>query len=225
MVCMDHLCGRCNEARDESAFYVRHGKVDTAWCKPCYRAWYVARREHHIKQNTAAKLARRGGRAFVSCQWCGKEISTTGRSAPRRKHCSTACKKAATHDVEKRARAEAKPERACRHCGRQMPRTMRIDAKFCSAECNSAAHQLVRKLAKRVGSPPQPLSRALIFERDNWRCGLCGGEVNPDLRHPHPMCGSVDHIVPVSRGGSNELDNLQLAHLRCNLRKRDKQVA
>lgn len=30
---------------------------------------------------------------------------------------------------------------------------------------------------------------------------------------------SVDHIVPLARGGSHSADNVQSAHLLCNLRK------
>lgn len=41
-----------------------------------------------------------------------------------------------------------------------------------------------------------------------------------ERRHPDPLCASIDHIVPLSQGGTNDLTNLQLAHLRCNLRKR-----
>jgi 5-methylcytosine-specific restriction endonuclease McrA len=30
---------------------------------------------------------------------------------------------------------------------------------------------------------------------------------------------TMDHIVPVSKGGTNRVDNLQPAHFRCNKRK------
>lgn len=34
-----------------------------------------------------------------------------------------------------------------------------------------------------------------------------------------PLAASVDHIVPVSAGGSDDPSNLQIAHLCCNLMK------
>jgi hypothetical protein len=55
-----------------------------------------------------------------------------------------------------------------------------------------------------------------IYERDNWICQLCLKDVNPNLIFPDPMCASLDHIVPLSRGGSHKTSNVQLAHLRCN---------
>jgi len=101
---------------------------------------------------------------------------------------------------------------------------MRSDAKFCSAECNSAAHAVTRKMAKRAGRAKKfddpLLERNYIAKRDKFRCGICGGRVDMKLNHPDPMYGSIDHIVPLAAGGGNELSNLQLAHLRCNLAKR-----
>ena len=58
---------------------------------------------------------------------------------------------------------------------------------------------------------PQGLRRAVI-ERDGLQCRLCGHEVDPDDVH-------IDHIQPVTKGGRNRLDNLQVAHSRCNIRK------
>jgi 5-methylcytosine-specific restriction endonuclease McrA len=60
-----------------------------------------------------------------------------------------------------------------------------------------------------------------IFERDGWKCGLCGDPVDSDLSYPHPQSASLDHIVPISRGGPHTYDNVQCAHLSCNRDKSD----
>lgn len=39
-------------------------------------------------------------------------------------------------------------------------------------------------------------------------------------RHPDPLAASIDHIVPLAVGGTNDPANLQLSHFRCNWRKR-----
>jgi 5-methylcytosine-specific restriction endonuclease McrA len=95
---------------------------------------------------------------------------------------------------------------------------------YCSPDCSDAAHALVRKMAKRAGvfkPPGVGFSRADLGDRDRWHCGICGGRVSKILRHPDPLSASVDHIIPLARGGTNDPENLQLAHLRCNLSKRD----
>lgn len=61
-----------------------------------------------------------------------------------------------------------------------------------------------------------------VHERDGWTCGLCRLPVDPGLAWPHPMSASVDHILPLSRGGSHTLANVQCAHLSCNSRKCDR---
>jgi 5-methylcytosine-specific restriction endonuclease McrA len=57
-----------------------------------------------------------------------------------------------------------------------------------------------------------------IFERDNWMCQLCGKRVDKHLKRPNPLSASLDHIVPLSKGGSHSRANTHLAHLTCNLR-------
>lgn len=46
--------------------------------------------------------------------------------------------------------------------------------------------------------------RAAVLRRDDARCHLCGG----------PGADAVDHIIPVSQGGSDDLGNLAAIHDR-----------
>lgn len=55
-----------------------------------------------------------------------------------------------------------------------------------------------------------------IFERDGWMCGICGKPINGTLKQPSRQRVSLDHIVPVSKGGSHTRSNVQAAHLSCN---------
>jgi 5-methylcytosine-specific restriction endonuclease McrA len=54
-----------------------------------------------------------------------------------------------------------------------------------------------------------------LFIRDKGICGICK---DPCLLED----ASVDHILPISRGGHHTWDNVQLAHLTCNKRKGDR---
>lgn len=58
-----------------------------------------------------------------------------------------------------------------------------------------------------------------VYERDHWHCGICGQEVDPEVLHPDAMSASLDHVVPLSRGGDHTRDNSVLAHLICNILK------
>lgn len=70
------------------------------------------------------------------------------------------------------------------------------------------------------------MTSAQLAERDGADCALCRKPVDMTIagRDTHPdglMMPSVDHITPLSWGGLNVPENLQLAHLRCNIRKND----
>jgi len=43
-----------------------------------------------------------------------------------------------------------------------------------------------------------------------------------NLSHPHPLSASIDHIIPLSRGGTHVEGNVNGVHLRCNIQKSDK---
>ncbi len=54
-------------------------------------------------------------------------------------------------------------------------------------------------------------------------CGICGHPVDMSLKHGHPMAATIDHIIPIAKGGHpSDIENLQLAHWTCNRQKSDK---
>lgn len=54
-------------------------------------------------------------------------------------------------------------------------------------------------------------------------CGICGRQVDMNLKHGEPLAPCVDHIIPIAKGGHpSDLANLQLAHWTCNRQKSDK---
>ncbi|WP_238558927.1 HNH endonuclease [Rhodococcus rhodnii] len=53
-------------------------------------------------------------------------------------------------------------------------------------------------------------------------CGICGQDIDYGLPHLDPDAYVVDHIVPLSKGGPDEVSNKQAAHRSCNRAKSDK---
>ena len=54
-----------------------------------------------------------------------------------------------------------------------------------------------------------------LFNDQNGICGICGQPMSLE-EEIH-----VDHIIPKSRGGTDNINNLQAAHSLCNLKKSD----
>jgi len=65
-------------------------------------------------------------------------------------------------------------------------------------------------------------NRAKILATQNV-CAICGKPVDKSIPSPHPLSPTIDHIIPVSKGGHpSDLANLQLAHRCCNRDKSDR---
>ena len=62
-----------------------------------------------------------------------------------------------------------------------------------------------------------PSLRYDILKRDNFKCVICGRTPKKDGITLH-----VDHIIPVSKGGKTEPENLRTLCSICNLGKSDK---
>jgi 5-methylcytosine-specific restriction endonuclease McrA len=64
-----------------------------------------------------------------------------------------------------------------------------------------------------------------IVERDGPRCGICQRKVDLTLKSGpkgDDRGPSIDHIVPRSQGGDDDLANLRLAHWGCNRARKAK---
>ena len=70
-----------------------------------------------------------------------------------------------------------------------------------------------RELDTRYGRQPIPRKlRHEVFKRDGYRCRECGASKDETSLE-------IDHIVPVARGGTNDIDNLQTLCRECNRMK------
>jgi 5-methylcytosine-specific restriction endonuclease McrA len=81
-----------------------------------------------------------------------------------------------------------------------------------------------RRRAMRFGVLVERFTKREIYERDQWKCQLCGGKVDSVARFPHPKSASLDHVIPLSLGGSHTRQNCVLAHLLCNSSKQNRVV-
>jgi hypothetical protein len=108
----------------------------------------------------------------------------------------------------------APADRTCLTCGGTFNPGRGSARKYCGKACKPSG--------RIAGSVNKRSWVEKIASEDGWNCWLCGQEVNPDFYWPNPLAGSVDHVIPVSRGGTDARSNLRLAHVSCNSRKSNK---
>jgi 5-methylcytosine-specific restriction endonuclease McrA len=69
-----------------------------------------------------------------------------------------------------------------------------------------------RRRAQIVATQIEPIDWRVVWTRDKGVCGICGKKVSFAKM-------SLDHIIPLSKGGPHTYNNVQASHLPCNVRK------
>ena len=85
------------------------------------------------------------------------------------------------------------------------------------------------KRKHRMAGGSSGISPTRLYERDDRMCALCHRVTDHPRVWEHwitnkrwmPNAPTVDHIIPLAKGGTHTWDNVQLAHWSCNSDKRD----
>jgi 5-methylcytosine-specific restriction endonuclease McrA len=72
---------------------------------------------------------------------------------------------------------------------------------------------------KRRGVVTRRINPSKVFERDRWKCQLCGRKVVQSVGDNRLDEATMDHIIPVALGGAHDWTNIQTACRDCNSRK------
>lgn len=109
----------------------------------------------------------------------------------------------------------------CRGCSREFD-PKQPQQEWCSEGCRNRFHTHAKRVRHRKAMVDEDISIGGVYERSNGVCGICCGEVDLSIPCPHPMSASIDHVIPLAKGGLHKWGNVQLAHFGCNSRKRDR---
>lgn len=162
----------------------------------------------------------------VPCENCGSDFVLTS-SNPLRRHCSARCR---DHTGNRRRVYTPKTYEPipCNYCGKIFtpPRFGTGGPRTCCSPEHQREYRMERIWAsnhrrREIMTAPDAEKFLFkdIFERDKWVCQLCNEPVDRDAKYPDPLSRSLDHILPLSRGGRHKESNAQLAHLGCNISK------
>jgi hypothetical protein len=155
----------------------------------------------------------------LRCPQCRKWFTPWANG---QKRCSIRCTRVAAKEretIKRRAglrlyegRHAIPDEMICEVCSTRF-RPWGYKSRYCSPLCRNRARDKRRARRYRI-------RRREIFQRDEWMCQICKKPVSQRIKtYPHPLAPTVDHIIPVILGGTDDAANLQTAHMRCNSSK------
>ena len=124
--------------------------------------------------------------------------------------------------------------RTCNQCGQDFQRFESASLCLPCLRHNYAAQRKWGKIKRkhRMTGGASSISPTRLYERDDRMCALCHRATD----HPRvweqwvankrwmPNAPTVDHIIPLAKGGTHTWDNVQLAHWSCNSDKSDSLV-
>jgi len=58
-----------------------------------------------------------------------------------------------------------------------------------------------------------------LFELYGWMCHICHNKIDKYVRKPNYWAATVEHIIPLAKGGTHTWDNVAPAHAICNWNK------
>lgn len=227
-------CGKVGLARSRSAM---------KFCSALCHSVASRKRVPSACGHTMIPASRAGAVCSVcahTCKACGGPKGANGLT------CSAACYEALrgrrSNDNDKSRLAAETIGITCAHCRakvkgqsvtRQFRRGVVRPLAYCSRLCQSRFNSRIgfsRRAQWRAASPIEIFDRREIFDRDGWHCRRCGSECLasyygapiPKDREAMWHYPTLDHIVPLSRGGTHTKANVQLLCFRCNARKSNK---
>lgn len=200
------ICSMCKKRKPVEQFYKDKRARDGLYscCKPCH----LGKTSRHYQENREYVLERQ---------------ATYYREHPERK-------KAAVDKWAKKNPENSK-QRSKRYRERHPERITQFNKRYYEANAEAMRQRTIdyhkkhgrnrnwtkhnegvwRYRARKLDAFVADVVLDDVIQRDEGRCGICGDPVMGPLE--------MDHIIPLSRKGTHEPENVQLAHRLCNRRK------
>lgn len=174
-------------------------------------------------------ISMRKGKPAKKCSVCVQREETRRKNEQRAERENERAKRK-QENVAKRIAWEDERRHACPTCGAETTRQV-----YCSNECRKKADnhkaEANRRAKLKAALVDSDIEIHKLYDRDNGICYLCGRPCDWEdavERNGAIVCGgmypSVDHVIPLAKGGLHSWDNVRLAHRVCNTRKSDKVI-
>lgn len=117
------------------------------------------------------------------------------------------------HCVQCNVELQKHQQKYCKECSIKIYKQRRLEEKR-----KTGTH---RKRARHYGCIVDTVNKFKVFERDKYKCKLCGIKVQ--IKDSNKSNSAhLDHILPLSKGGAHTYSNIQTLCFECNVNKGNK---
>lgn len=161
------------------------------------------------------------------CIYCQKTFEVSPLNSEKQRYCSSKCR--VYHYYEKNP--DKKPKRKtytkqCDYCNEEFETTSKINS-FCTKEHRNKygkvsgwqKHNKRMIAARKNGQFDADIDIYKLIERDGGQCYLCGDVVLFELHYNDAKYPTIEHVIPIAKGGTHSWDNVKVACRDCNNRK------
>lgn len=206
-------------------------------CKVCgceISASHMGRPKLYCSRRCGTKFNRKlKPKRIGHCDFCQKQFET---AKDDQHFCSSECRLEVrrqkvmqeTKDYYKQLYPDGIKRKDCDWCGEvlevmaQGGLASRRYHERCSLEAQRARYRIKTVKRQSKTTMPSRLAADQVLREYGDKCHICKEQIDLDLPRTSRMGLTVDHVMPLSKGGSDELTNLRPAHWICNNRKSDK---
>ena len=197
-------------------------------CSNCDRILREKNRETKESEKNRLALEKQtrflNGEYTITCSYCGEKFNTNNK----RKFCTDICQ----DNYLKTNRYKRYKMIECEDCGEKFITVNADKCKSCIKKAETRRKEISRRTKiKQNGIVNWDISLNKLYKKYRGVCAICGEKCDfNDCYYDNNtfIAGnkypSVDHMVPIAKGGTHTWDNVQLAHRYCNSIKSDKFV-
>jgi 5-methylcytosine-specific restriction endonuclease McrA len=219
-------CRKCGEEKPLSEFHKNAQNRDrlSSLCKPCNCAHAAAYRNANLEKERERARARAAAedpeqKRARQRAWCAANLERR-RAIVAKSAAANAEKRAAYRAANKERKAAANAA----YGAANRERLAKNNAAWCAANpdkvaAHGRARQARRRARKRNTECDPTANHQTVAAMFGSTCYICGVLTEPNAPPRSRYKAELEHVIPLSKGGTHTFDNLRIACHRCNRRK------
>ncbi|MFC6292507.1 hypothetical protein BHU61_06705 [Macrococcus epidermidis] len=220
------FCSTRCKAKWNTRYYKENDISNTCECKQCNKVFEVPKKKgykaickectynnktKHLVGMSCSLIGQHSSVFIKRCNQCNIYFT----SNIRKQFCSEKCrKKSAVRIVY---------SKKCKECGKHYSHSYQA-SRYCSVQCSKRYQNRQKEIKRRKrimlnGSYDTSISIERLIKRDGCKCYICGNDTDKTLHYNEDKYPTIEHVIPIAKGGIHAWENVKLACRSCNNEK------